>query len=265
LDFDRFLQSVCPDLDLEWRKFRRRAARHRVERRMKELRLHDYASFLERVKTDPREAEGLADLMRVTVSRFFRDITCWTELAMDVLPVMNAEKTTDRAFRVWSAGCCGGEAPYTLALGGLEYLRPHFPGVTIHVLATDIDNASLERAHKGLYSAGSLREVPAGILDRWFHRRNGMWMIDERVKDMVRFQRRNLMEETPPPGLDLVLCRYLVFTYYGGERLLKASRRLHESLRPGGVLMTGRAEALHGASRILFVPWTGAGCAYRKR
>jgi chemotaxis protein methyltransferase CheR len=32
--FDDFLQEACPPLDLEWRKYRRRAARHRVNARL---------------------------------------------------------------------------------------------------------------------------------------------------------------------------------------------------------------------------------------
>lgn len=265
MDFDRFLQNICHPLGLEWRKYRRRAARHRLDRRIRELCLSDYPAYLERLRTDPREAARLADLMRVTVSRFFRDSTCWTDLAVKALPEMLADKSADTTLRVWSAGCCGGEEPYTLALVWLEYLRPLFPGCSIDILATDIDDSSLERASNALYASGSLREVPSDILDRWFSRTNGMWLVDERVKELVRFQRRNLMEDAPPSGLDLVLCRYLVFTYYRGERLMKAAERLWGALRPGGLLMTGRSEALDGIGKDLFEPLPGTGCLYRKR
>ncbi len=265
MDFDRFLRQICPPLDLDWRKYRRRAARHRVLRRMGELCLQEYDSYLELLKNDPEEANGLADLMRVTVSRFFRDRKCWFGMMENVLPALLPGKTTDNTFRVWSAGCCGGEEPYTMAICWLEYLRPLFPGFTIDILATDIDDASLARARAGLYSAASLREAPPELFDRWFKRQNGMWLVDGRVKELVRFRKHNLMKDPPPDGIGLVLCRYLVFTYFRGDRLLAAARHLHEALRPGGALMTGRSEILDDPLTRLFEPWPAVGCAYRKR
>jgi chemotaxis protein methyltransferase CheR len=241
VDFDRFLQKICPLLDLEWRKYRRRSARHRIEVRIKELGLNDYDSYLKRLEAEPSEAAGITDLMRVTVSRFFRDRTCWI-----------------------SAGSCGGEEPYSVALMWLEYLQPLFPGHTINILATDIDKASLERARKGIYRDGSIREIPSEILMRWFSRGNGLWRLDGRVKGLVRFEETNLMSEEPPSGMDLVLCRYLVFTYYLGKRRSEAAKRLWDALRPGGALMIGKKEALDFSSQQLFKQWLDVECIFRK-
>jgi chemotaxis protein methyltransferase CheR len=264
VDFDRFLQKICPLLDLEWRKYRRRAARHRVEARIKELGLSDYPSYLDRLETDPSEAARLADLMRVTVSRFFRDRTCWTDLAKKVFPQLISEKPGEGIIHVWSAGSCGGEEPYSVALLWLEYLQPLFPCHTIDILATDIDKASHERARKGIYGTGSLREVPAEMLMRRFSRGDGLWLLDERVKELVRFEEMNLMCDTPPSGIDLVLCRYLAFTYYRGMRRSEATQRLWDALRPGGALMIGRKEALDFSAHQFFHQWPDVSCVYRK-
>jgi chemotaxis methyl-accepting protein methylase len=264
VEYDHFLRQVCPLLGLKWRKYRRRSARHRINQRIQELGLADYASYLGRLKEDSREAAGLADLMRVTVSRFFRDRACWSQLTARVLPELLAEKTSDKTVRVWSAGCCGGEEPYSMALVWLEYLQPLFPDFTIEIFATDIDEPSLARARRGLYDTASLRELPREIVDAYFSRNNGRWLVDDRVKEPVRFLKHNLVLDPAPSGMDLVLCRYLVFTYYGGNRLLAAAMRLHEALRPGGVLMTGRSETLDAAVSSLFDSWPGSACMYRK-
>ncbi len=263
MDFDGFLQHACPPLGLNWRKYRRRAARHRVNRRMNELRIRDYPSYLDFIRSDPLESENLADLMRVTVSRFFRDRPCWADLSQKALPELIAGKTAHRIFRAWSAGCCGGEEPYTMALIWLEHLQPLFPGFTIDILATDIDDSSLDRARKGLYSTGSLRETPSEVRDKWFRKHNGMWSIDDHVKEFARFEKSNLMEDLPPSGIDLVLCRYLVFTYYRGERLRKAAKRLYDAMEPGGVLMTGSREVITEAED-LFENCPDSLCLYRK-
>lgn len=265
MDFDAFLQQSCPPLGLQWRKYRRRAARHRAARRMEELGIPDYPSYLHLLRTDLTEAEGLADIMRVTVSRFFRDRACWAALGQKALPSLLSEMQAGSTFHVWSAGCCGGEEPYSIAIVWLEYLRPIFPSLNISILATDIDESSLERARNGLYSSACLRESPREIRDKWFRRDNGMWLVDERVKELVRFENHNLMKDRLPSGFDLVLCRYLIFTYYRGERLLKAANRIREALRPGGVLMTGSRESLNAACEDLFQPWPGIPCIYTKR
>jgi chemotaxis methyl-accepting protein methylase len=72
------------------------------------------------------------------------------------------------------------------------------------------------------------------------------------------------MTDPLPAGLDLILCRYLAFTYYHGERRRLAGRRLWQALRPGGALMIGRKEGL-GPAGDLFTPWPEAPGVFRKQ
>jgi len=258
--FDQILKEACPPLNLEWRKYRRRAARHRVEARMEELGLPDYAAYLERLRSDAAEAAGLAGRMRITVSRFFREREGWETLRQTVLPRLLRQKAASEPLRIWSAGCCGGEEPYTLALIWLE----HFRDRPVEILGTDIDAASLERARQGIYGPGSVREIPKPLLHRHFRKKDGLWHLDEKVKGLVRFAEADLMHSPPPQWIDLVCCRYLVFTYYRGPRRLEAARRLWQSLRPEGALMIARKEDL-GSAGALFEPWPGAEGVFRKR
>jgi chemotaxis protein methyltransferase CheR len=264
MDFDNFLREACPPLDLEWRKYRRRAARHRVEERMRELGLPDFASYLDRIRSDPGEAAGLGDQMRITVSRFFRERQRWEALRQTVLPRIMLGKSHEEPLRIWSAGCCGGEEPYTLALLWLEHFRDRYPDRAVEILGTDIDKNSLERARKAVYNQGAVREVCGDLLQRYFHRENHLWHLDEKVKAMVRLVEADLMGSPPAGGMDLVCCRYLVFTYYRGARRFEAARRLRQALRPGGALMIGRKESL-GTAAELFEPWAEAKGVFRKR
>ncbi len=262
MTFDRFLSLVCPLLDLEWRKYRRRAARHRVEERMKELGVPDFPAYLDTLRSDPAELAGLADLMRVTVTRFFRDRESWWELKDMVLPGILAQTSAREAVRAWSAGCCGGEEPYSLAIIWQEQFASS--DRRLEILATDIDAASLERASAARYGSGSLREVPPEMRERWFGREGGLWRVRDEVKRLVRFEERNLMTDPPPSAMDLILCRYLPFTYYRTERLAEACRRLHGALRPGGVLVVGRKERLSWGVGELFEAVEGCRGIYRR-
>ncbi len=265
MHYHQFLKQACPPLDLEWRKYRRRDARRRIEKRIRELGLADYAAYLQRLRSDPNEAAGLCDRMRVTVSRFFRERERWEPLTATVLPQLLMEKSAGEPLKLWSAGCCGGEEPYTLALIWLSEVLPRFPGRQVDILATDIDGASLERAREGLYDHGSLRELPRPLLRDWFEEQGeGRWRLAEPVKQLVRFARHHLLEDPPPQGIDLVCCRYLAFTYFRGRRRLAAAERLATALRPGGALMIARKEELGNAAG-LFTPWTDAPGVFRKQ
>jgi chemotaxis methyl-accepting protein methylase len=263
--FDAFLQQACPPLDLAWRKYRRRSARRQVDERMRTLGLHTYAAYLERLRADPAEAAGLADLMHVTVSRFVRDRQRWPPLAERVIPELIRARPPGGRVRAWSVGCCNGEEPYSLAILWLEQVRPGWPETRLEVIATDIDEAALERARRGVYAAGSLRELGPELRERWFNRRGGIWRVDDRVRRHVVFEQSNLMNDPPPRDVDLVLCRYLVFTYYEGERRRRAVERLGEALRPGGALMIGAKEYLDAAALECFDSWPGVEGVYRKR
>lgn len=265
MTFDRFLQEACPVLDLEWHKYRRRSARHRVDARLRELGIDSYSDYLELLRSDTREAALLPDLMRVTVSRFFREEKEWQELADHILPGLMAEHPGAGRLRAWSAGCCGGEEPFTLALVWLEFLLSRYPGWCIEILATDIDDASLERARSARYRWEALREVPPDVRNCRFFREDDRWRLDESARSLVRFEKRNLLADPPLTGMDLALCRYLAFTYYRGERRQAAVRRLWDSLHPGGILMIGAKEALPSPALEFFEPLPGSRVFYRRR
>lgn len=262
MDYDDFLQQVSGDLGLAWRKYRRRNARRAVLARMEELGLRDLSDYLRAVRADPEEARALPDRMRVTVTRFLRERDRWEDLFARVVP----ELATGRAvFRVWSAGCCGGEEPYSFSLLWLDRCAARLPGTALRLLATDIDPPSLRRAEEGIYGAASLREVPDALRERGFAREGRAWRVREAVRAPVTFSRHNLLEDPPPAGTDLALCRYLAFTYYRGERRARAVRRLHGSLRPGGGLAIGRKEGLSPPDLELFEPWPGVPGVFRRR
>ncbi len=265
MHFDDFLKKACPPLNLEWRKYRRRAARHRVNDRIKELGLESYASYLERLRTDPAEAEMLPDVMLVTVSRFFREKECWEKLRKEVLPQLVKNCPGNRSVRAWSIGCGGGEEPYTLALLWLHYLKSRYPGRILEILGTDLDTPSLKRASRGIYMKSSLREVPEEILRCWFHLEKSIWKLDTRVQQMVCFRHHHFMKDPLPEEMDLVFARYLPFTYYKGTRLHAAAQRLWLALRPGGALMIGCKEDLGLPERELFEPWPDAEGIFRRK
>jgi len=264
MNFDTFLRNAAPVSGINWRKYRRRAAQRQVKTRMEMLGLATLEDYLDRLISDQEERAHLPDLMRITVSRFFREKEYWQVLAKTVLHELLVGREDLTPFRIWSAGCCGGEEPYTIAMVWIEAVASSYPGRPVEIVASDIDLASLERARTGRYDSGALREVPYKTRERFFIPDGRAWRIDDQVRELVRFERRNLMCDPLPCDVDLVLCRYLVFTYYEGERLRAAMARLWNVLRPGGALMTGRKEHLPEEASTMFEPWQGCDGFYRR-
>jgi chemotaxis methyl-accepting protein methylase len=125
----------------------------------------------------------------------------------------------------------------------------------MQVLATDIDPDALERADRAVYSRSSLREVPEPFMQSVFRGEDHLFHLAPEVRDTVILFRHNLMTDPLPMGMDLVLARYLPFTYYTGNRRRFAAERLWQALRPGGALMIGLKETLSLRERELFEPW----------
>ena len=262
MHFDEFLKAACAGRDLDWRKYRR-ASKRKVLERIYSLGLKGYGEYLSYLQAHSEEAAELPNLLRVTVSRFFRELECWRELAETIFPRLLAY-SPGKDLKALSLGVCGGEEPYSLALLWAEYLQPRFPSHTLAITAADLDQASLVRAKKAEYQEKTLREVPHEIKGKWFCKQKHTYRLHPRIRDMVRFEELDILKDQLPSDQNLLLCRYLVFTYFKGQRALLMSQALKRALQPGGALMIGRKEGLGGGMDQLFRPLGRSGCFFQK-
>jgi len=225
---------------------------------MTELGIASFESYADHIRLHPEEGERLPDIMHITVTRFYRDATCWEGLGR-VMPGLAA---SGRKVRFLSAGCCGGEEPYTLAIAWKELFEERFGPADI--LAVDMDEAGLERARKAVYDKRSLRELPDAWRERWFIASGRRLHLSPEIMSMVRFERLHLVNDALPGSFDLIMCRNLFFTYFTEDRRFRAALVLWEALRPGGALMIGEKEGLGPRELDIFTPWPGARCFFRR-
>jgi chemotaxis protein methyltransferase CheR len=190
----------------------------------------------------------LAALLSNGETFFFRDAGQFRLLKTRLLPDLIRQRHSQRALRLWSAGCSTGEEAYSLAIL-LEDLLPDGEPWDIRILGTDINEEAVRKAKAGVYGEWSLRGVTAEQKG-FFRSRNGEWQVEERFRRAVSFRAGNLLRD-PFPSLpaelyemDLILCRN-VFIYFGREVVGEVARKLALTLREGGYLVTGHAE-LHG-------------------
>lgn len=261
-----FLQWALPHLRMQWPGFRRvrRQVCKRIDRRLTELGLEGLDAYRRLLAANPEEWEVLDGLCRITISRFYRDRTVFETLGREVCPAL-AEGVIARGaseLRCWSAGCGSGEEPYTVLLLWAFSLRPRFPSLAIHVLATDIDAGLLRRAERARYMTSSLKDLPRDWQGA-FDRVDGEYCLRPELRGGVEFLQLDIRREMPPGPFHLLLCRNLVFTYFERDLQRELLSRLLRVLLPGGALVIGRHEALPTGAFGL-APWPAARGIFRK-
>jgi len=262
-----FLQWALPRMHLRWAGFRRVRGQvcKRIARRLRELDLSDLGAYRAYLETHPVEWRLLDELCRVTISRFYRDPSVLACFGGEVLPALARAATDDgRSLTAWSAGCASGEEPYTLALIWELGVAPAYPGLDIEILATDLDSMMLERAQRGCYELGSLRDVPEHRRRRGFDVEHGLFHVRPELRRRVTFVRHDIRSGAPDGPFDLVLCRNLAFTYVDLEVQEEVCATLAGCLRTGGALVVGVHESLPERSEG-FVPWPGVRAIYRRQ
>src|SRR5574337_1744938 len=116
------------------------------------------------------QVEILAGHLCIGETYFFREPAVFAALENDILPpLIAARRASERRLRIWSAGCCTGEEPYSIAIL-LARLIPDLKDWNITITATDINLRSLKKASEGLYSEWSFRNVPSWIKESYFKR-----------------------------------------------------------------------------------------------
>ncbi len=232
------LQWALPQLHMRWpgyRKVRRQVCK-RIVRRMRALGLHDVEAYRARLAEDPAEWAVLDSMTRITISRFFRDRDVFAYLCDEALPALH-RRAAPGPVRVWSAGCAGGEEAYTLAIAA------HRRDIPIQILGTDADEHQLERARRGLYSGGSLKDLPEAWRAEAFEEDGGKPCLNREHRIDVNLALQDIRREMPDGPFHLVLCRYLAFTYFDEELQQRIAQGLLERTLPGGLIVLGKRES----------------------
>jgi chemotaxis protein methyltransferase CheR len=210
----------------------------------------------------PLEWDRLISPLLNKESYFLRDKGQIALLLDQILPELIARNAATRKLRLWSAGCSTGEEAYSLALLVDELFSKMEDSARnrwdVRIFGTDIDEQAIAFARRGIYGAWSFRMVSPAVRDRWFHRKEEGWELDQAPRSMVEFARCNLVKDSFPSEnavlreMDLILCRN-VFIYFFPETVATVISKFAQTLRPGGYLMTGHVESFENVPPNLLV------------
>lgn len=222
------------------------------------------AALVERYRASHDEAlaRSMVEALMVPETGFFRDPATFEALAESILPRLSARRGGE-PLRLWSAGCSTGQEAYSLAMllageGAGRIAAPAAP-IAATVLASDLSERALEKAHAGLYTQFEVqRGLPIRSLLRWFEKAGEMWRVKPELRQAVRWGRLNLMDDFGRIGRpDLILCRN-VLTHLGPEARFAVLERLSETLVDDGVLVLGASETVELAGFAPIAPGLAA-------
>ncbi len=217
----------------------------RIERR---ARLAGYgadtlAEYIFRLESDPAELQALASDLLINVTEFFRDPDVFANLADRFLPDLVRKHDEARPIRIWCAGCSSGEEAWSLAMLVLEEIARSRPSLKLQLFATDLDADAIATARHGVYPSGIASEVTAERLKRWFIATDEGWRIGPAVQASVVFAVHDLLVDPPFSRIDMIACRNLLI-YLQPAAQARAVALFQFALRPGGLLLLGKAEAV---------------------
>jgi len=260
--FDRLLRYVEDELDFATSYYDDAYLDRRVSSRMRRTDRDGYAAYHDLLREDGNEREALLDAFSVNVTSFFRNPEVWAEVR-SVLRTLSAD---NRRIRLWSAACSDGREPYSLAMLALD--DPDVDDSKIEITATDIDREILAAAREGVYQSTRTTDIgeqlaPLDEYERYVEPDEGRFEVADPVKELVSFERHDLINGDPKSDFDFVVCRNL-FIYIDAEHKLPILETVSKSLREGGYLVIGKTETLPEQLKPAFEPVARRLRIYRK-
>jgi chemotaxis protein methyltransferase CheR len=103
------------------------------------------------------------------------------------------------------------------------------------------------------------------LLEKYFTRENGHWVVCENVREMVRFHQFNVVNPWPAfPSMDVIFLRN-VLIYFEKDARATILGRARKSLTPRGALFLGSAEKSCALGSGFERVQEGQACYYRLR
>lgn len=253
-EFDLFRKLVYEKSGINLNNGKLELVRTRLSKRLRQLDIPTFKEYYRLVSQHPDHSEivHMLDAISTNQTSFFRESNHFTFLNQIALPRLleEKEKKSDRAFRIWSAGCSSGEEPYSIAITMMEFLK-NYPAYEIKILATDLSIQVLNKAAMGIYEKDRLKDIPSLMVKQYFRRGENKWKgfckVKPELSKIIQFKRFNLMENnfSFSSSFDIIFCRN-VMIYFDKKTQEQLVSKYYSVLKPGCYFFIGHSESLTG-------------------
>jgi chemotaxis protein methyltransferase CheR len=207
---------------------------------------------------------ALLDRLAVPETYFWRQPEQFGALANVIVPEYRRQNG-NAPLRIWSAACCSGEEPLSIAMALNEVgAFKHGP---IEIVASDASRSLIDRARSGLYGERSFRNLSDDLRSRYFTRTSNGWRIDPELHSRVQWQTANLVDPvqvTPLARANVIFCRN-VFIYFSDQTIRRIVRTFAQAMPAASYMFVGAAESLVRLSTDLALEEIGSAFVYVKK
>lgn len=250
-EFHVLVQKASKSSGVALKSYRDNYLRRRIDLRMKAVGIDNYATYMRLLDKNKNEVTEFMNAITINVTEFMRDRTPFLFFQNEILPdlIEKKKKSQNHLVRFWSAACSNGEEPYSIAICSKEILPADW---SISIYATDIDEDSLNRASKGIYTKEQLKNLDQRYIQKYFEPSGKDFKVKNINKLSIRFMKHDLTSQPPiSKHLDAVFCRN-VMIYFNDEQKIKMLTDFYNSLSDDGYLIIGKSETLPDEIRALF-------------
>ncbi|MEM4989901.1 CheR family methyltransferase [Collimonas sp. H4R21] len=246
-DFSRVRALIHQRAGIALGEQKREMVYSRLSRRLRELGMNDFTSYLALLEgeKDSAEWQAFTNALTTNLTAFFREAHHFPLLAEHA-------KKCAAPVTVWCSAASTGEEPYSIAMTLIEALGSR--AATASVIATDIDTQVLEKAAAGVYTMEQVSKLPLERLKRFFLKgsgaRAGQVRIRPEVAAMVKFGQLNLLDTQwgLKEPFDVIFCRN-VMIYFDKPTQNRILQRFAPLMKPQGLLFAGHSENFSYASQ----------------
>lgn len=242
-EFRLFQRMFVERLGIHLPPQKRALVSNRLWKRLQARNLTRFADYYQLINRPEERAELKQALELITTNEtyFFREPRHFDFLRDELLPQISPQQL----LRIWSAAASTGEEAYSIAM----LLNDRRAGPW-ELLASDVNCSVLEKARHAIYLDERTGQIPPPYRRRYCRKgtgpHSGYMRIVPALRNQVRFQQVNLHEPLPDLGLFDVIFLRNVLIYFDDATKREVLTRIGRLTRPGGWLLVGHSESLHG-------------------
>ncbi len=257
-DFNNIRTLVHENTGIALSPAKKALVKRRFSPRLRALDLPSFGAYVDYLRSNfAQEGNYFCNAITTNLTSFYRENHHFELLQKQVLPQLLKTKRQGERIRIWSAGCATGQEAYCLAITLLKNISDT-QRRDVKILATDLDENCLAIARKGAYPNKEFGTVSPDILNNYFapeivgtgQKAKSCYTASHKLKELITFNKLNLMEPWPMKGqFDVIFCRN-VFIYFDKETQLQLLRGFAALQQPGSYLCIGHSEIIPNPAQL---------------
>jgi chemotaxis protein methyltransferase CheR len=242
-EFELFRTLIYNECGIHFTVTNRPILEGRLRERLLEKGMATCKAYYDLITSSKEENKSFLDAVTTNLTRFFRNQPHFDALEHFVIPeLIKTRRAGGNTIKIWSAGCSTGEEPYTIAM----LLNAILPLPWKHeIIASDLSLKCLMTAKEGFYTDAKVSGIPDAYLKKYFDKMEGGYKARQDIKQRIRFDYHNLVNDSGQHGMDIVFCRN-VLIYFDEATQTQVVNKFYDSMAPQSYLFIGHSESLFG-------------------